>query len=242
MSSTPTVWFVVSMLVIITILLVLLYWVPVKRLVSLGRLGPLSASCESFYTWTKMLQRQTFLNYTDHSDNSQEGTQSASVPHIILCNHIPSHMVLGSFLTIAGAICSPCNIVCYQRYTPYLPLVSNIVERILQKEIRIDRLLGHVEKEARMVEGMRDSLEQGRNVVMFIDAHCSTSPMRSLNHKVLGAFPDVSKQLVHIMQPTGVNNFHFRRLPATKCLETILVMREQILASVHSPGNHHCKG
>lgn len=110
-------------------------------------------------------------------------------------------------------------------------MIYKIVDRILQDEIRIDVRLGHMEKEARMVEGIRDSLENGRNVIMFVDTHRPTATIRTLNRKVLERFPDIPKQLIHIMEPTGVNDFHFRRFPVTTSLETIVRMREHILAS-----------
>jgi hypothetical protein len=202
-----------------------------KRFGTLVRSLWLSLDCTSFHTWAQMIQHQPFLSFTDHST---PGTTIPSSPHIILCNHIASHARLGSAMTVAGSIQSPSNVVCYQNYEHMGP-ISKIVHPILRTEICIDVRLGPTEKETRMIDGIRASLASGRNVVMFVDVHCSTTPMRSLNRKVLGFFPGVPKQLVHLMEPTGINEFHFRRLPSTMSLTTILSMRESILIRQAKP-------
>jgi hypothetical protein len=107
--------------------------------------------------------------------------------------------------------------------------VSGTFRRLLQHEIRIDTTLGHTEKEDLMVAGIQASLNSGRNVVLFIDAYGRKNPMRSLNRAVLRHFPDVLKQIVHIMEPTNSNDFRFKRMPATTSLDDIIAIREQLL-------------
>jgi hypothetical protein len=85
-----------------------------------------------------------------------------------------------------------------------------------------------------MVQGIRKSLHSGRSVIMFIDHHegAPKNYFKSLNRKVLGYFPDVLKQFVHISEPTGVNEFHYQKYPATLCLDEIVQCHRNIIANV----------
>jgi hypothetical protein len=224
-------YLIICFLVLVILLVCLLLNQTGQRLVALGRIWGLSARCDSFYAWAEMLQQQTFISFTDHSS---PGVDIPQGPHIILCNHINSHFTLGSFLTIAGAVTAPSHIVCYQSYNNMV-LVSSTVHHLLRNEITIDRRLGNADKEFRMISGIRNSLAHGRNVVMFIDnPESDTTPMRALNHKVLGFFPDIPKQLVQIMEPgCDANVFHFRRFPATLNVDDIVVRRELIRTTAH---------
>ena len=153
--------------------------------------------------------------------------------------------MLGGFLTLPGILQTPSRIVCYDNYTDILlqdlsavaracpllarPAVQHIcttLHHVLQSEIRISAHLPREDKERRMVEGIRRSLQRGYTVVMFIDG-LQGKRMRALNEKVLTYFPQVSKQLVHLLEPTHVNEFRFRRYPATTCLNEILLTRDQ---------------
>jgi hypothetical protein len=135
-------------------------------------------------------------------------------------------------MTIAGVMRSPSHIVCFKRYEKHAFGVHKIMQNILQPEIRIDTQWEPAEKEAMMVEGIRATLDSGRNVVMFVDSRDRTKPMRSLNHKVLEYFPTVQKQLIQILEPSLAGEFRFRYLPATTRLATIISMRESILWSL----------
>ena len=118
--------------------------------------------------------------------------------------------------------------------------VSRTMDRVLRQDIRIDSQSSKDDKMSQMIEGIQNVLAQGRNVVMFIDAHKSKTPMRTLNRRVLELFPNVPKQLVHLIEPaSGVGKLHFRRFPATKTLDKIVTCRERILSSnrVHGRGN-----
>jgi hypothetical protein len=104
---------------------------------------------------------------------------------------------------------------------------------ILQNEIQIDDHVGHAEKESQMVRGIRNSLHAGRSVIMFIDQQGKpTNDFKTLNRKVLGYFPDVSKQLVHILEPTGVNEFHYQKYPPTLCLDEIVQCYRNLITRV----------
>jgi hypothetical protein len=199
-----------------------------KEVCAIARILWSSCQCTSFDAWCQVIQKQTFLTFADHSSSDVERT---SGPHIILCNHIHSYFGIGPMITIAGIMRSPCHIVCFKRYRKVSLGVTTIIQKILQPEIRIDTHWEPSEKEAMMVEGIQATLDSGRNVVMFVDSHDYTRPMRSLTHKVLDYFPTVQKQLIHIMDPSPAGEFRFRYLPATTCLATIISMRESILAS-----------
>ena len=186
--------------------------------------------CTSFYEWAQRIQSQSFLSFVDHS---LPGVEIPPEPHLILCNHITSHFTLGSSMSLAGTLRSPADVVCYNEYTDW-PAFQNIIQHMIQTEIVIDGRCTPTEKETRMVEGIRRSLEKGRNVVMFIDAKCPTKPMRSLNKKVLEYFPDVKKQMIHLTEPTDANTLHFRRFQATTSLNEIIKLRKCLLTGTGS--------
>jgi hypothetical protein len=199
-----------------------------KQIYAIARILWPSSQCTSFDAWCQVIQKQTFLTFADHSSLDVE---RVSGPHIILCNHVHSYFGIGSLITIAGIMRSPSHIVCYKRYPKMSLGVDAVMQKILQPEIRIDTRWGPSEKEARMVKGIRETLDSGRNVVMFVDSRDYTRPMRSLTHKVLDYFPTVQKQLIQILDPSPAGEFRFRYLPATTCLATIVSMRESILVS-----------
>ena len=196
-----------------------------SRVTSIARILPPSAKCRSFYEWSRMIQKQSSLSFTDLSSPD---VMIPSVPHLILCNHIRSHFELGSFLTMAGSVQNPSDIVCYEKYRTFGP-ASPIINDILRNEITVGAELDRDAKKLRMCQGIRDSLARGRNVIMFIDAHDYMCPMRTLNRKVLEHFPDVPKQLVEVLEPTGVNGFRYRRSQPTTCLSSIISLREEHL-------------
>jgi hypothetical protein len=220
---------VVGLLIVLLAIHIVRFGLSSTQLSTTFRLCTSSAwyGCDTFYEWVQMIQCHLFLQYTDHSN---PGVEIPSCPHLILCNHITSHSALGSFMSVAGCIRSPCNVVCYQDYK-HMYIMHGVVNRVLQSEIRVDVKLSKTDKETRMIAGIQSCLDDGKNVVMFIDAHTSTQAIRTLNHKVLSAFPNIYKQLVHIMEPTESSHFHYMRLPSTRCLETIVRYRQVLLSS-----------
>lgn len=185
-----------------------------------------SKSALSFYTWSDMIQHHPSLTFTDLTP---PGIYIPSEPHIILTNHIRSYQGAASFLTIAGTIHAPANIVCYTKYYEMVFFASTI-HSILDGEIQIDSRLSKVEKERGMVDGICRTLASGRNVVMLIDAHRPRSCIRSLNKAVLAYFPTYKKQLIQILEPIGVSEFRYRRFHATYDMEVIYQQRRAILA------------
>jgi len=198
----------------------------VSRAISIVLILPASTKCTSFNEWSRMIQAQSYLSFMDLSSPD---VMIPSVPHLILCNHIASHFSLGSFLTMAGSVTTPSDIVCYKTYNMFG--ISAIVHDILRTDITVDSALDRDAKKLRMCQGIRDSLTRGRNVIMFIDAHDPSKPMRTLNRKVLEHFPDVPKQLVEVLEPMGVNGFRYRRSQPTTCLSSIISLREEHLGS-----------
>jgi len=206
----------------------------VQRARTIHRMWRPTTQCTSFGAWLQMVQSQPGISFDDHGPE----VDSPMGPHILLCNHLSSHFALGGFLTLAGVVQSPSRIVCYESYTdivqgmfPVAPVVKSVcttLHQLLGPEICIGANLSHEEKERRMVDGIRRTLRQGYTIIMFIDG-LQGKRMRALNQKVLTYFPEVPKQVVHLLVPTQANEFRFRRFPATTCLENILTTREQIL-------------
>jgi len=162
------------------------------------------------------------------TDHTRQDVAVPTEPHFILANHISSHFALGTFITIAGVVQSPADIVCYRAYDDML-FISSRVHTILKNEITIDVRLSKDEKERVMVEGIRRAFAKGKNVVMYLDAHCPRVPMRTLNRVVLNYFPEYAKQLIHVLEPSGVNKFGYHRYPATYDLDVIHQQRVKII-------------
>ena len=224
---------VVVVVIVLFILLVMLFesnGPNISRIISVARILPPSVKCSSFYAWSRMIQNESFLSFTNLSSPD---VVVPSVPHLILCNHIRSHFALGSFLTMAGSVKKPSDIVCYNAYDDMFA-ISGIMSNILKNEITVDRELGKDAKKLRICQGIRNSLARGRNVIMFIDAHAlddPTKPIRTLYLNVLKDFPDVPKQLVEVLEPTGVNEFRFRLLQSSTSLSRIISLRKELLLS-----------
>jgi hypothetical protein len=207
---------------------VLLNSVQTRRFMTLVRIVRQSHGIKSFMDWIHMIRSLPYLSFTDHS---HPGIHIPIEPHLILCTHTKSHLQFGCLFTLAGLVTAPANIVCFRDYTYKKPLIGGIMHTILQNEIRIDNQAEPAEKEFQMVRGIRHSLQAGRNVIIFIDHNqgASKNYFKSLNRKVLGYFPGVSKQLVHILEPTGVNELHFQTYPATLCLDEIVQRHQYII-------------
>ena len=101
---------------------------------------------------------------------------------------------------------------------------------ILRPEITVDMYASPAEKQRQMVNGMRDALDNGFNVIMFIDSG-STNTMRGLYKAVLEEFPDTLKQLIHVHEPTDCNTFYIERYAATTNLQEIIQWRRAIVGS-----------
>lgn len=171
----------------------------------------------------------SFTEYTDLVKASAVrfvGTGAVVVeePHLILTNHIKAYYGLGSLLAIAGVTTRPTKIICFESYTTRMWSVSGLMHRITQHEIRVDYQSDKRTKETVMYQGIRQGLEEGFDVAMFIDAGDSTKAIRSLHRTVLGRFPGVQKQLVHLFEPRG-RVFQYERYPATHCMDTIVKHR-----------------
>lgn len=218
---------------IVIILMVLLVFVtncvPFQRICTVAKVWIPSSRCGSFYEWVCMIQRQHYLTFMDHTPKN---ISCPKEPHFILCNHISSHFSLGSFLTLAGLVQSPANIVCYHSYNE-LFMINRTVHHILRHEISIDVQCSKLDKEYIMRDGIQDAFNRGNNVVMFIDAHAPRKTIRSLNKKVLEYFPSYLKQLVHIVEPSNVNTFAFQRYPPTSDLDEIIRYRTDIIKHMY---------
>jgi len=184
-----------------------------------------SAPCTTFDEWVDMVKRLSYISITDQT---RQVVDVPKGPHFILANHISSHFGLGTFITMAGAVQSPADIVCYRVYDD-MWFISNRVHTILNNEISIDVRLSKDEKERVMVEGIRRAFAKGKNVVMYLDAHCPRVAMRSLNSVVLKYFPEYAKQLIHIIDPVCINQFRYHRYPATYDLDVIKQQRMEII-------------
>jgi hypothetical protein len=182
-----------------------------------------SLKFDSFYSWADHIRNHTMLSFTYNA------VPVPAVPHIILLNHIQSHVGLGSVFAAAGAVTSPVRIVCYTaRYYEdgFAYGVSYVMNRILQHEIAISQGDSPVEKQCKMVRGIQDALDDGKNVAMFIDG--DGKAMRSLYKAVLTKFPTTLKQLTHIHEPIRSNRIHIERSVATTDLDQIIRERERV--------------
>jgi hypothetical protein len=221
-------WRVLMLCVLMLILVPSSQWVQ-RLYVAICIYRSSSNSC-TFYDWSDMVKNQSYITIVDHT--SQSTVEVPTEPHFILSNHISSHFALGTFITIAGVVQSPAAIVCYRTYDDMF-FISNRVHTILDNEITIDRRLSKEEKERLMVAGIRRAFAAGKNVVMFLDAHSPSVPIRTLNRVVLNYFPEYAKQLVHILEPSGVtNHFGYRRYPATYDIDDIYRERVTIIESM----------
>ena len=214
---------VLVLLVLILVLFLSSRWI--QRVLGSIRIYRASGESTTFDQWAHAIKRQSYLTITDHT---RQLVTVPTEPHFILANHISSHFGLGSFITIAGVVQSPSDIVCYQAYDSML-FISSRVHTILEHEISVDIRLSKDEKERVMVDGIRRAFAAGKNVVMFIDAHRPRVPMRTLNRVVLSYFPEYAKQLIHILEPSGINCFGYHRYPATYDLDVIHRQRVEII-------------
>jgi hypothetical protein len=215
-------------LVIVLFVLIMILFVSSRWLHMFGsviRIYRASVPCTAFYQWADVIKRQSYITITDHT---QPAVTVPTEPHFILSNHISSHLGLGTFITMADVVQSPANIVCYRAYDNMV-FISSVMHTILKNEISIDIHLSKEEKERVMVEGIRRSFANGKNVVMYLDAHHSRMPMRTLNRVVLSYFPEYAKQLIHILEPSGVNHFGYRRYPATYDINVVHQQRVKII-------------
>lgn len=213
----------IVLLVLVLILFLSSRWI--QRLYGAIRIYRASASSTTFDHWADMIKRQSYITITDQT---RQVCAVPTEPHFILANHISSHVGLGTFITIAGVVQSPSDIVCYKRYDSTM-FISHRIHTILKNEISIDIRLSKKDKERMMVEGIRRSFANGKNVVMFLDAHCPRQPMRTLNRVVLNYFPEYAKQLIHILEPSGINRFGYHRYPATYDLDVIHRQRVEVI-------------
>ena len=216
-------------IILVVLSIIIIYSGHMKKIITVARIWKASIPCSSFIQWAQMIQRQDYITITDHTRGIVD---TPTEPHFILGNHISSHYAMGTFITIADLIKSPSRIVCYVSYNDLL-FIKNTIHTILDKEIKIDVKVSKSEKEQSMVEGIRRAFAAGQNVVMFLDAHISRSPMRTLNKVVLEHFPEYKKQLVHTFEPGNTNEFGYRRYPATYDLKEILRYRTEIVSRQH---------
>jgi hypothetical protein len=198
------------------------------KITTAARICQRSNSCSTFDEWAQVIRQQAYITSLDHTP---QDITIPDEPHFILANHSSSHCRLGSFMTIAAAVQTPANIVCYSSY-PHLLCMSPIVHRILKNEITIDGRLSKTEKERRMVMGIRRAFRRGKNVIMFVDAHRPHVTIRTLNKVVLGYFPTYKKQLIHVQEPSHGNQLEYRRYPATFDLDVIERARREIIGIV----------
>ena len=176
-----------------------------------------SLKCDSFYAWSDHIRNHTMLSFTYNA------VPVPDVPHIILFNHIQSHIGLGSVFAVAGAVTSPVRIVCYtaRYYEDRLIYgVRYVLKHFLQHEIAISKGDSPVEKQCKMVRGIQDALDDGKNVAMFIDGGGKAM--------LLTEFPTTLKQLTHIHEPIRSNRIHIERSVATTDLDQIIRERERV--------------
>jgi hypothetical protein len=185
-----------------------------------------SCRFDSFDSWSVYIRHHTMLSFTYNA------VPVPDVPHIILLNHIQSHFVLGSFFAAAGAVTSPTLIVCYtsRSYDDMACGVNYAMRPILRHEIAIDDGDSPVEKQCKLVRGIQDALNDGKNIALFIDGgvHGHGKPMRSLYKAVLNKFPTTLKQLTRVHEPTRRNCFHIERSVATVDLDHIIRERKRV--------------
>lgn len=183
-----------------------------------------SRHCTSFYEWICMLQEQFDVryNYTGYCAHIQE-------PHIILVNHVDTLFGLGSLTALGGIISDPCKVVCYKNYTSHVYFIGSLMETILVNDIYIDHTKPQDEKLNDMIAGIKETIDGGTNVVMFVDTGDYKKVMRTINKKVLQEFPHVIKHLFHIRNNDPYNNVHIHSYLPTKNLEQIIKYREEIV-------------
>ena len=214
-----------SILIIILFVIVLLLFVT-PFILNICTIYVNSVHVESFYDWCTMIKSCDKIKINDMTGDN---IQIPEEPHIILCNHIGSNFGLGSYLTLAGSITSMSNIVCYESYRQVF-IIWRTIDHILRNEIKINVELSKHEKEYKMVTGIRRCLQEGNNVVMFIDAHDKNKLMRALNKRVLTYFPSIQKQFIHIHEQCSLSSrFSFERYAATNNIEDILSIRRKLV-------------
>ena len=101
-----------------------------------------------------------------------------------------------------------------------------MLKHFLQHEIAISKGDSLVEKQCKMVRGIQDALDDGKNVAMFIDG--GGKAMHNLYKAVLTEFPTTLKQLTHIHEPIRSNRIHIERSVATTDLDQIIRERERV--------------
>lgn len=214
--------------IIITLILSIIIYICIKYdLFIIAYLCQKSRKCMSFYEWICMIQEEFDIqyHYTGYSGHIQE-------PHIILVNHTNTLFGIGSLTALGGVVVDPCEVVCYKNYTSHVYFIGSLMENILQNDICIDHTKAQDEKFHDMVNGVRNAIHRGINVVMFVDTGDYTKVIRTLNKKVLEEFPHVIKHLFHIKEHGSYNHVHLHSYLPTKNLDTILTYREQIVRNV----------
>jgi hypothetical protein len=209
-------------------LLIMVVIVGICYIYELGTLSLLwyrSRTCHSFYEWICMVQERLNIRY-HHSGYGG----SIVVPHIILVNHVNCLLGVGSLTSLGGIVFSSCKVVCYKNYTSHVYLIGSLLERILTSEIQVDHNVSHEIKFRQMVDGVKKALNEGFNVVMFVDTGDYKKAIRTINRKVLEECPSVIKHLFHIKESSLYNEVYIHSYPPTKDLQKIIEYRSDILS------------
>jgi hypothetical protein len=207
------------------------------RLFMVGDIVYRSRDKTSFVHWAAMIREYPGLTCVDYSPSTVE---IPSEPHFVLTNHIASHCRIGTHIGMAlvAPTCG-CRIVCFRDYNQvlnrfYTFFFADTMNQILRDEIVIEKNgLDNQQKEQLLVKLIHETFARGENVLWFVDAGVGSNKnpvMRTLVRKVLGHFPEMEKQLVHIREPSDSHTFGFRRYTATKDLDFIVQLRTQIVA------------
>lgn len=202
----------------------IVYLIYVYELCFLGNVWYHSSNCLSFYSWVRMVQNDVDIHY-----ELSGHTMTVDEPHIILVNHVGSWFGLGSVLSLGGIIHRPCKVVCYKKYTSQVYFVGSLLERILQEEIIVDHTLDHETKGNNMRLGIKRTLEEGMDVVMFIDAGDYTRAIRTINKRVLMEFPSTIKHLFHFKKSDVYHTCNIHGYAPTRNMDEVIRTRTTLV-------------
>ena len=152
-------------------------------------------------------------------------------PYIIVMNHHNTQF-FASFTHLhhlRRLTCRPFRIVCYEDEDYGSTLMSFFTTK-LDGHIRISKSWSPEEKEARIVAGTKNALENGYNVLMYVDPktqNCKVRKFRSLYRTVLAHFPGTSKVCCFVENAylpfwsAGPNHCRYTFSNSTECVSTL---------------------
>jgi hypothetical protein len=221
----------VLLVIIIICCILLLFNTRFKRVVFIAQFILKSRHYKSYYDWAKFCRKNLLVGKSLQ-------VYTPNQPHFILLNHIKSHEYMGSFMSSALVVGNrPCKIVCYDNYRMFSPWpISNIMNSILQDEIRVCKNMCPLKKEKYLVDRIKQVFKNNYNIVMFIESHKGNEIIiRQFYKVILNYFPHIYKQYYHLHEPEHdhVRTFSYKAYMPTLLLDDILETRKIIVKEYH---------